>query len=369
MPVGFPRTLSGVEIRILKRLFTPRQAGIALFMSSRLEPAAVIGRRARESDKAYSPSEIEAELKQMARRGAVLNVRREGRELFALLPFVVGMFEFQLGTLSAGMYQDTLAYFKNGFALEYLSTAVPQTRVVPIRKSIDSGHAVATYDEIRALILRAEGRLGVAPCICRKGRDLVDKPCRKTERRELCLVLRDLYEHGRRQGWVQPISTERALALLDQNENEGLVLQPSNEQEPQFVCSCCGCCCGILGLLKTLPEPAAFTAGNYRAVLDDDACNGCATCLGRCPMGAIAMVQDRAQIDARRCIGCGVCVPTCKPGAQRLAPKPEPVHPPATTEALYETIGRGKAGMVGRVKTGIKIVRQWKKSAPRRSYR
>ena len=367
MPVGFPRTLNGVEMRILKRLFTPRQAEIALLMGSRLESVAVIGRRARDKHCACSPSEIEAELQQMARRGAVLNVRRDGSEHYALLPFVVGMFEFQLDTLSAEMYQDTVAYFKSGFALEYLSTAVPQTRVVPIGKSLHSVHTVATYDEIRALVERTEGRIGVAPCICRKGKDLMDKPCRRTDRRELCLVLRDLYDHGRRQGWVKTITTENALALLDENERAGLVLQPSNEMEPQFVCSCCGCCCGILGMLKTLPEPAAFTAANYRAELDGEACDGCGVCARRCPMEAIALVHERARIDPGCCIGCGVCVLTCKAGAIRLVPKPEPVRPPATTEALYETIGKGKAGLAGRVKTGVKIARQWQNRAARRS--
>jgi ferredoxin len=194
----------------------------------------------------------------------------------------------------------------------------------------------------------------------------MNKPCRWSERRELCLVLRDLYEHGRRQGWVKPITSEKALALLAENERAGLVLQPSNEQAPQFVCSCCGCCCGILGMLKTLPEPAAFTAANYLAELAGDACDGCGVCVRRCPMEAIALVRERARIDPRRCIGCGVCVPTCQAEAIRLAPKPETVRPPATTEALYETIGRGRAGMAGRFKTGIKIARQWKRSAPNR---
>jgi ferredoxin len=369
MPVGFPRTHNGVEIRILRRLFTPRQAEIALSMDSRLAPLVEIRRRARESSSVDRSSEIEAELKEMARQGAVLNVRRDGTEHYALLPFAVGMFEFQLDTLSAEMYQDTVTYFKSGFALEYLSTAVPQTRVVPIGKSIDSASTVATYDEIRTLIRHAQGRVGVAPCICRKGRDLMDKPCRRTDRRELCLVLRDLYEHGHRQGWVRPVSTERALALLAENERAGLVLQPSNEQEPQFICSCCGCCCGILGMLKALPEPAAFTAGNYRAMVDGTVCNGCGVCVQRCPMGATALLRERVHIAVGRCIGCGVCVLACKPEAIRLIPKPETVRPPATTEALYDTIGKGKAGITGRAKTGVKIVRQWQNRAARRSSR
>jgi len=34
MPVGFPASSSGVEIRILKRLFTPEEAGLAVALSA-----------------------------------------------------------------------------------------------------------------------------------------------------------------------------------------------------------------------------------------------------------------------------------------------------------------------------------------------
>ena len=42
LPAGFPSTESGVEIRILKRLFTPAEAGLAVHLRPKLEPAAVI---------------------------------------------------------------------------------------------------------------------------------------------------------------------------------------------------------------------------------------------------------------------------------------------------------------------------------------
>jgi hypothetical protein len=86
-------------------------------------------------DNGLSRGAIRDALETMARKGAVLCVSRRGQDHFALVPFVVGMFEFQAGSLSAETYRDTLTYFKRGFALEYLSTALPQTRVVPIRKA------------------------------------------------------------------------------------------------------------------------------------------------------------------------------------------------------------------------------------------
>ncbi len=258
MPVGFPRTPGGTEVRLLKRLFTPHEALLALSMNHRLEPVEVIQHRAAMAN-AEQMMPIRTLLEAMARKGAVLNVCREGREHYALVPLVVGMFEFQAGNLSIEMYRDTLQYFKRGYALEYLSTAIPQTRVIPIRKSIGNEHVVATYDEIRELVRRAGKRIGLAPCICRKGKDLIGQSCRKTQRREICLVMRDLFEHGHRHDLVKPITNAEALAILDENEKAGLVLQPSNEQEPQFVCSCCQCCCGILGMLNALPKPTRFT--------------------------------------------------------------------------------------------------------------
>jgi len=357
MPVGFPRVIGGVEMRLLKRLFTPEEAEIALLMGHRPETPAAIHRRA--ADNGISRGAIRDALEAMARKGAVLGVSRQGQDHFALVPFVVGMYEFQAGSLSAETYRDTLTYFKRGFALEYLSTALPQTRVVPIRQSIRSGHAVATYDEIRGLVERAGGRVGLAPCICRKGRDLVGSPCRKTDRREICLALRDMFDHGHRHGLVKAITTDQALALLDRNEKEGLVLQPSNEQEPQFVCSCCNCCCGILGILNTLPKPVDFTASNYAAAIDAAKCNGCGVCVRRCQMGAAAQVDASVRIDLNRCIGCGVCVPTCKQDAIQLLPKAQEVRPPVTTEDLYDAIGARKSGFLGKLKTGLKIAQSY----------
>ncbi len=355
MPVGFPRTFSGVEMRILKRLFTPREAGVALLMQHELEPAEAIYRRTEDRNLAFT--EVAATLQSMARKGAVINVCRDGREHYALVPFVVGMFEFQLDRLSPEMYRDTVSYFKQGYALEFLSTALPQTRVIPIRKSLRNGHKVATYDEIRALVERAGDRVGLAPCICRKGKDLTGQPCTRTDRREVCLVLRDLFEHGHRYGLAKPLTTGEALDLLARNEKEGLVLQPSNEQEPQFVCSCCQCCCGLLGVINALPAPVDFTASNYTAVVRTDACNGCGVCGKRCPISAVTLPGQTARVESKRCIGCGVCVSTCGPGAIQLVAKPESLCPPATTEALYATIGEGKQGLLGKVKTGVRILR------------
>ena len=47
LPGGFPATESGVELRILRRLFTPDEAELALHLTLIPEEARVIARRAK----------------------------------------------------------------------------------------------------------------------------------------------------------------------------------------------------------------------------------------------------------------------------------------------------------------------------------
>ena len=45
LPNGFPRTPSGVEIAILKKIFTPEEAAVAVFLSGEFEPVDGIAER------------------------------------------------------------------------------------------------------------------------------------------------------------------------------------------------------------------------------------------------------------------------------------------------------------------------------------
>ncbi len=357
MPVGFPATRSGVEQRLLKALFTPDEARLATALTRHPEPAAVICRRAEKSGwSGFNEKKCRAMLDQMAKKGSILKKNQASAPVYELVPFAIGMFEFQVKGLSRQFYEDTVRYFKEAFGLEYLSTALPQMRVIPVAQSITDTHHIATYDEIRQIIEAADGRIGVAHCICRKGKDLVNDPCRKTSRRELCFGFRDYFDTYHREGWIRPVSKEEAFEILQQSEKEGLVLQATNEQYPQAVCACCGCCCGVLNTLKVIPNSADFVASNYYARVNEEKCVGCGICVDRCHMEAINIVEKTAVIDPKRCIGCGVCVPACQKDALYLEGKSRPIVPPETTEALYDHLGREK-GRWPKARAVVKILR------------
>ena len=47
------------------------------------------------------------------------------------------------------------------------------------------------------------------------------------------------------------------------------------------------------------------------AKVDKEKCVGCESCVGACPVGAIAVADGAAQIDESNCIECGACVGEC----------------------------------------------------------
>jgi electron transport complex protein RnfB len=131
-----------------------------------------------------------------------------------------------------------------------------------------------------------------------------------------------------------------------------LVLQPSNDQKVEFICACCGCCCGMLGMQKTLPKPVDFWATNYYAAVDPENCTGCRTCVERCQVNAVRIDEKAgvAKINLDRCIGCGNCVATCPSGALSLVKKKKETIPPQDMESLYKTIAESKPGALGKIK-------------------
>ncbi len=69
MPVGYPATESGIEIKILKHLFTPEQAQIALKLNFIADPLKKIHRRLKKSG--FSSEELEKKLDEMYFNGLI----------------------------------------------------------------------------------------------------------------------------------------------------------------------------------------------------------------------------------------------------------------------------------------------------------
>ena len=174
--------------------------------------------------------------------------------------------------------------------------------------------------------------------------DRLEQACGKPL--EVCFSFGSHADYYVENGLGRYIGKEEAKEIVIASEKAGLVMQPFNAQKIGGMCSCCGDCCGMLRSLKMQPNPAAAVRSNYFARVDDDLCTGCETCLERCQMEAIEVVDGAAGINLDRCIGCGLCVTTCPTEAIRLVRKPEDqiYEPPQSGVETYIRImqERGK---------------------------
>lgn len=332
--IGFPATESGVEIKILKRLFTEEEAGMYLDMTLFLEtPADIAARAGLDGEKTTALCE------QMAQNGLVFRYRKADTVRYAAVPFVVGSYEFQLKKMDEELATLCDQYMTEAlFNLDRMGN-VP-LRTIPVNRSIDAASTVSSHDNARE-ILKSKDKIAIAECICRvqqhKTGNLCDKPL------EVCFVFGSHADFYVENGMARFIGQEEALAIQDRCESYGLVNQPFNVINPGGMCNCCGDCCGVLRALNRHPRPVDLVHTNYRAAVAGDECTACGVCAQRCQVHAIAYDDDGiAMVDENRCIGCGLCVTTCPVEAIRLDPLPEDQRrtPPKNEKALFMEIAK-----------------------------
>lgn len=316
IPNGFPATESGVELRLLAKIFAPEEAALAVVMRLTREPATDIAARANvDPDAAYRM------LKGMARRGLIRAKRGEDQLIFGLMPFVVGIYEEQLprmdtelATLFEQYYQET----QGGIIIRDMPAV---HRVVPVEEAIPFDLEIFPYERATELLEGAKS-WGVRDCICRVQQRLVGKGCDHPV--ENCLVFAPVegaFDHSKVD---RAITKEEALHILHEAEEAGLVHCPGNYRDGvHYICNCGTCCCGILRGVAEFGIPTAVARSNFYALVDAEACIGCGECVERCQFEALAVPEDICVVDYARCVGCGLCATVCTTGALRLERRPE----------------------------------------------
>lgn len=343
LPIGFPATESGVELRILARLFTPEEAALALRLSALPEPVETIAGRV--ADRA--PADLATSLEGLSKKGAIFGVGRPGNRRYAKAPLAIGIYEMQVDRLTRELQQDFEQYAREDFGRAFLGGKTKQMRTVPVNARFVADRVVGRYDDARDLLAKGAGPWAVMNCVCRQGRELVGEPCRQTDVRRTCLAIGPAAKSTIASGAGQPATRDEVLALVERAEAEGMVLQPSNTREPVFMCFCCGCCCGVLRTARQFPRPAEYVSSNHHAHVDARLCTGCEACHARCPMEALRTSEGASEVDRDRCIGCGACVSSCPTEAIRLRPNASQVVPPRGLGALYARISVERFGLLG----------------------
>lgn len=314
--LGFPATDSGVEIKVLKHLFSEDDAKMFLALTPMVEPPASVAEKM-----GITEAEAAARLADMASRGLLFRLEKGGVPRYGAIPFIHGLFEFQVKRLDPEFAKLTEQYMTEGMDKAMATSAEYFLRTIPVGESVDVDHQVASFDDARE-ILKSRKLIVVTDCICRKQKSLVGDHCGKPM--EVCFMFGSMGQYYLDHDMGRAVTLDEAEKLLSDARDAGLVTQPATAQNPAGMCNCCGDCCGVLRVLNMHPKPAQIVFSNHYAVVDEDACTACEACVDRCQMDAIAVdAADVAVVDLDRCIGCGLCVTDCPEQAVILVSKPD----------------------------------------------
>lgn len=328
IPNGFPKTESGVELKILTKLFTPEQAQLAASMS-------LVSQSVSEVAQNNSITDIEAKslLIGMVKKGLIELKKDETKGLvFCLIPFVVGFYERQNAKIDKEFAELFEQYYHESF---YQSmTAEPSVhRIIPIEKTIPLNIDVMPYEKASNYLNEANA-WGVLNCICRVQKTLIGQGCNHPI--ENCLVFSFKPGAFDRTKDIRSITKNEAMKILAEADREGLVHSTNNaQQDVNYICNCCTCSCGVLRGIVDYGKLNSVASSDFYAKVDEELCTGCEVCIERCQFNALNMEDGICEVNTNFCYGCGLCVTSCSVEAISLFQKNKEnmVIPPLDDEA------------------------------------
>lgn len=329
IPNGFPRTQSGVELKLLAKLFTPEDARLATFLSMEPQSVKEIALKSNTGE-----NETKSVLISMVKRG-LIDLKRDDKKgiVFHLIPFVVGFYERQNAKIDKEFAELFEQYYRESFHRTML--AEPSVhRIIPIEKSIPVDIDVMPYEKASTYLDQARS-WGVLDCICRVQKRLIGEGCEHTV--ENCLVFSPRSGAFDRNDDIKSITRDEALDILAKADEEGLVHSINNAQtEVFYICNCCTCSCGVLRGMVEYGSENSIARSDFYAIVDGDQCTGCEACIERCQFNAMAMVDGSCKVDRSSCYGCGLCISVCPVEALSLVQKnPEELTPPPKDDSVW----------------------------------
>ncbi|MEI7900642.1 MAG: 4Fe-4S dicluster-binding protein [bacterium] len=330
LPHGFPRTKSGVEIKLIKRAFTEEEVALAGQLTRLPETAAAIAKRV-----GGNVAEVTALLESLIPRRLVrldspgmsapglAPTPVEGDKKYRLGPFLVGWYEANMRLLGKEFAELFEQYVIEGGGEKILAPRPGVLGVVPVRGSLtpEQMKTMESHLDIDAHFKRHE-RFLLIPCVCKRERELQGHTdCMLPMKRCGFVGLPPQTPLGE-----NAVTREEADKLLRELEEMGHVHLAfygftMGADAPQFVgtCNCCACCCGVLHGQKISGIEEGAQRSNYRAVIDPAKCVSCGLCNTRCPVKAIAKDENaKSKVARAKCIGCGVCVIKCPTQAIKM---------------------------------------------------
>ena len=341
---------------ILRQLYSPEEAELIVRMPFRLSR---IDRIARVTGR--KTSELEPLLSRLCDKGLVVDLDLGGHYHYMPAPFVIGIFEFTMMRLDSkdpdiGEYSRLFVeYLEEGqfYAANFQDgQQVSIARALPHLEQLGDHVEILDYEKVDRLIDEAKS-FSLSNCSCRHKKHHAGGEACKVPL-ETCTSFGKAADYLVRHGMGRKISRSEMRDVAQRSRELKLVFSVDNVQnQPSFLCHCCGCCCAILEGINQHGYPNAIVSSTLVPVVDIETCNGCQKCARACHISAITLNPQpkkargkrmfMPEIDEEICIGCGVCTLDCKPDAIRMHTRQQHViHPETTFErVLLQCLERG----------------------------
>ena len=208
----------------------------------------------------------------------ILEMMVNQQELLETHPEVGRAFEEYTRNLAANMG----AMIPDGYGL---------MRVIPVESALEGIPGVNEFERISHYLDKYD-RFSVSPCSCRASRTSIGDGCGHLDE-DMCIQMGKGAEHYIRSGRAKEITREQALEIIKRAEENGLMHDMVNIEEPgesAAICNCCACAC--FGLRVGLMYGARDAIrSNYVAEVDEAKCVACGQCVETCPGNALKLGQ------------------------------------------------------------------------------
>ncbi|MHA1912649.1 MAG: hypothetical protein ACTSYA_13260 [Candidatus Kariarchaeaceae archaeon] len=151
IPNGFAIIPDGTHLKVLKWIFTPEEALIASQMKLISEKVNELATRLQLPEK-----DLSEKLEIMISKGQIRGKGRADERSYSLIPFVVGIYEYQLDRMDKEFAELVEEYFQKSKGMETFSPSPPFFRVIPINQAITPELKIHPYDEAEEILKKAK---------------------------------------------------------------------------------------------------------------------------------------------------------------------------------------------------------------------